>query len=48
MGIRPVMASMSSDGEVQKTPMIQRIALHCIFFNSVMFLTIGMLLKNHS
>jgi len=27
MGIRPVIALMSSDGEVQKTPMIQRAAV---------------------
>ena len=27
-------------------PVIQRAALHCIFFNSLMFLTIGVPLKN--
>ena len=48
MGMRPVMALMPSDGEVWKMPVIQRTALCCIFFNSVMFLTIGALLKNHS
>jgi len=48
MGIRPAMASMPSDGEVWKAPVIQRTALYCIFFNSVMFLTIGAPLKNHS
>jgi len=36
------------DREVQKAPVIQRAALYCIFFNSVMFLTIGAPLKNHS
>jgi len=48
MGMRLAMASMPSDGEVQKVPVIQRTALHCIFFNSVMFLTIGVPLKNYS
>jgi len=48
MGIRPEIASMPLDREVQKAPVIQRAALCCIFFNSVMFFTIGMLLKNHS
>jgi len=48
MGMRPAMASMPSDGEVQKAPVIQRAALHCIFFSSVMFLMIGAPLKNHS
>ena len=48
MGIRPAMASMPSDGKVQKAPVIQRAALRCIFFSSVMFLTIGAPLKNHS
>jgi len=48
MGMRPTMASMPSDGEVRKVPVIQRAALRCIFFNSVMFLTIGAPLKNHS
>ena len=37
MGMRPVMASMPSDGEVQKAPVIQRTALRFIFFSSVMF-----------
>ena len=48
MGMRPAMALMPSDGEVQKAPMIQRAALCCIFFSSVMFLMIGAPLKNHS
>ena len=48
MGMRPAMASMPSDGEVWKAPVIQRAALHCIFFSSVMFFTIGAPLKNHS
>ena len=41
MGMRPAMALMPLDREVQKTPIIQRAALCCIFFNLVMFLTIG-------
>jgi len=48
MGMRPAMASMASDGEVQKAPMIQRAALHYIFFSLVMFFMIGAPLKNHS
>jgi len=48
MGMRSAMASMPSDGEVQKAPVIQRAALGCIFFNSVMFLIIEASLKNHS
>jgi len=48
MGMRPAIASMPSDGKVQKAPIIQRAALHCIFFSSVMFLMIGVPLKNHS
>jgi len=42
------MASMPSDGEVWKAPVIQRAALRCIFFSSVMFLTMGAPLKNYS
>jgi len=48
MGMRPIMVSMSSDGEVWKAPIIQRAALHCIFFNLVMFLMVGAPLKNHN
>ena len=48
MGMRPAMASMPSDGEVQKAPIIQRATLHCIFFSSVMFFTIGAPLKNYN
>jgi len=48
MEIRPAMASMSSDREVQKASVIQRATFHCIFFNSLVFLTVGMPLKNHS
>jgi len=48
MGMRPAIASMPSVGEVQKAPIIQRAALRCIFFSSVMFFTMGAPLKNHS
>jgi len=42
------MALMPSDGDVWKVPVIHRAALYCIFFNSVMFLTIRVPLKNHN
>jgi len=42
------MASMPSNGEVRNAPVIQRAALHCIFFSSVMFLMVGAPLKNHN
>jgi len=45
-GMRPAMASMPSEGDVQKAPVIQRAALHCIFLSLLMFLTIGVPLKN--
>jgi len=48
MEMKPAMASMASDGEVQKAPVIQRAALCCIFFSSVMFFTIEVPLKNQS
>jgi len=48
MGIRPAIASMPSVGEVRKAPVIQRAALHCIFFSSVIFFMMEALLKNHS
>jgi len=46
MGIRPAMASMPSDREVQKVPVIQRAAPCCIFLSSLTFLTIRSPLKN--
>jgi len=46
--MRPAIASMPSDGEVQKAPIIQRAALHCIFFSSVMFFMMGAPWKNHN
>jgi len=48
MGMRPAIALMPLDREVWKAPIIQRATLCCIFFSSLMFLTIGALLKNHS
>ena len=44
--MRPAIASMPSEGDVQKAPVIQRVALHCIFFSLLAFLTIGVPLKN--
>ena len=46
--MRPAIASTPSEGDMRKAPVIHRAALHCIFFSSVMFLTIGAPLKNHS
>jgi len=48
IGMRPAMALMPSDKDVQKAPVIHRATLHCIFFSLVMFLTIGAPLKNHN
>jgi len=48
MGTRPAMASTLSDRDVQKAPVIHKAAFHCIFFNSMIFFTIGAPLKNHS
>jgi len=42
------MALIPSDGEVRKAPVIQRATLCYIFFNLVIFLTIGVPLKNYS
>jgi len=33
---------------MQKALVIHKAALHCIFFNSVIFLIVGVPLKNHS
>jgi len=48
MGMRPAMASMPLDRKVRKAPVIQRAALRCIFFSSVMCFTVGVPLKNQS
>jgi len=48
MGTRPAKASIPSVGDVQNTPVIHTVALHCIFFDSNRFLTVGVFLKNHS
>jgi len=42
------MALMPLDGEVRKAPVIQRAALCCIFFSSLMFFKKGAPLKNYS
>jgi len=44
----PAMASMPSEGKVQKAPVIQRAALRCIFLSSYMLLAVGAPLKNQS
>ena len=46
IGMRPAIASILSEGDVRKVPVIQRAAFYCILFNSLMFLTIGAPLKN--
>ena len=46
IGMRPVIASIPSEGDVRKAPVIQRAAFRCILFNSLMFLMIGAPLKN--
>ena len=44
----PAMASMPSEGKVQKALVIQRAALRCIFLSSYMLLAVGAPLKNQS
>jgi len=46
--MRPAIASTPSEEDVWKAPVIHRAALHYIFFSSVIFLTVGASLKNHS
>jgi len=46
MGMRPAIASMSSEEDVQKAPVIQRAALCCIFLSLLTFFIIGAPLKN--
>jgi len=46
IGMRPAIASILSEGDVRKAPVIQRAAFHCIFFSLLMFLMIGASLKN--
>ena len=46
--MRPAIASTPSEGDVWKAPVIHKAALHCIFFNSVIFFIIRAPLKNHS
>jgi len=46
IGMRPAIALILSEGDVQKAPVIQRAAFCCIFFSSLMFLMIGAPLKN--
>jgi len=44
--MRPAIASIPSEGAVQKAPVIQRAVFRYILFNSLIFLTIGAPLKN--
>ena len=44
--MRPAIASMPSEGDIQKALVIQRTALHCIFLSLLIFLTIRAPLKN--
>jgi len=46
--MRSAIASMPSDSEVQKAPVIYKTALYCILFSSMRFLTVRVPLKNHS
>jgi len=48
IGMSPAMASIPLEEEVQKVLVIHKAVLCYIFFNSVMFLTVGAPLKNHS
>jgi len=40
------MASTSFNGNMQKTPVIYKVVLHCIFFSYIRFFTVGAPLKN--
>jgi len=44
----PAMASMPSEGEVRKAPVIHRVARRCIFLSSYTLLPVGAPLKNQS
>jgi len=46
--MRLAIALIPSDGNVQKTPVIYKAALCCIFLSSDRFLTVGAPLKNHN
>jgi len=48
MGMRSAIASTPSEGDVRKGSVIYKAALHCIFFNSVMFFIVGAPLKNYN
>ena len=48
MGMRPAIASTSSNGDVRKALVIYKAALCCIFFNSMIFFNVGVSLKNHN
>jgi len=46
MGMRPAIASIPLEEDVQKMPVIQKAVLHCIFLSLLIFFTIGVPLKN--
>jgi len=43
MGMRPTIALMPSNRDVQKVPMIHKIVLYCIFLSLDRLLTVGVL-----
>ena len=46
--MKSTIASTFSDGNVQKTSVIHKVALYCIFFNLDIFFTVEAPLKNHN
>jgi len=48
MEMRPTIASMSSDSNIQKVPVIHKAALCCIFLSSDRLLIVEEPLKNHN
>ena len=46
--MRPTMASTSFDGNMQKTSVIHKVMLYCIFFNLDIFFTVEAPLMNHN
>ena len=45
--MRPAIASIPSEGDIWKVPVIQKATLYCIFFSSLTFFIIEAPLKNH-
>jgi len=48
MGTRLAIALTPSDRDMWKAPVIHKVALHCIFFNSMIFFTVSAPLKNYN